>query len=598
MREKVIGKVVATWYGGRFAESTLGIRTAQLSYYPPRWFSPLLSFVHFYVPWDRATLYQWIRYFDTWHPVVGACIDIHTMMPLSRFSLRGIKDPSVLRVYEQCLEELRAFLLMYSQLSEWWTIGEVFTLLYWDDKLGIFTDAEILMPEYVNVRSIPFLGSLDIQKNIYELTLDQFTLDVLESPDPEIQKLLKKLDPQIFEAVKSRGKVMLDGQFLMVMIKKRHMYQDRGQSIVLRIMKELIYESKLLEAMYTIAERHVNPKEIWKIGNNEFPADQSLIDAYEELIRNAEQQPLFTLVVPHTVALEIVGATGKFPKLSDELDWVEKRILSAMLLNKAVVHGEGPTYATASVAMRALMQRYMEVRAMLEDEWTTKVFLPIALKHGFLEITTAELEHGIRFPYKDRKPILPQFDWHYKARLLDDADFRNRVIELCKTGKLPMKVLTDVLGLDYEYVKTYLEKEEGTIYDPLYSEWRKELLRKGLEGIVPAPKGVKGSVDEVEKKNLRDMLEEAERRHRIFEKYFSKEERKPVGEKEEDLTSEEKEKKVKKLLEEVEGVEFDWTTRGGLLRKLKIAEEVFKKGNLDLLISILPRSIEEKGGER
>jgi len=597
-KEAAVGKVVATWYGGSIARASLGIRTAQLTYYPPRWFSPLLSFIHFYVPWDRATLYQWIRYFDTWHAVVGACVDIHTMMPLSRFSLRGIHDPQILRVYEECCEELRAFLLMYSQLSEYWTIGEVFTLLHWDDKLGIFTDAEILMPEYVEIRSLPFMGSFDVQKNIYELVLDQFTLEVLETPDPDIQKMLAKLDPAMLEAIKKKGRLRLDGNLLMVMIKRRHMYQDRAQPIILRVMRELIYESKLLEAMYTIADRHVNPKEIWKIGNDNFPADQALIDAYEELIRNAEQQPLFTLVVPHTVSLDIVGATGKFPKLSDELDWVEKRILTALLLNKAVIHGEGPNYATASVAMRALMQRYMEVRAMLEEEWTTKVFLPIALKHNFFEVTQAELEHGVRRPYRDRRPILPYFDWQYKARLLDDTSFRDRIIELYRAGKIPAKILADVLGIDYEYLKTYKEREEGTILDPYYEEWRKEVIKKGLEGIVPAPKGVKGSVEEVEKKNLKEMLEEADRKFEIFKKWFSKATLKengkePVGSKEEDLTSEEKEKRVKKLLEEAENIEFDWTTRGGLLRKLKIAEEIFKNGNLDLLGAILPRKEEE-----
>lgn len=364
------------------------------------------------------------------------------------------------------------------------------------------------------------------------------------------------------------------------------MYQTRSQPIILRVMKELIYETKLVEAMYTIAERHVNPKEIWKIGSENYPADESLLSYYEDLIRNAEQQPLFTLVVPHNVSLEIVGATGRFPKLSDELDWVEKRILTGMLLNKAVIHGEGPNYATASVAMRALMMRYMEVRAMLEDEWVSKVFLPIALKHNFLEITQAELEHGVRRPYKDRKPILPYFDWQYKMRLTDDTDFRARILELLRGGKIPMKVVCDVFGLDYSYVKDYLEKEEGSVFDPIYNEWRKGLAR-GLEGIVPAPKGVRGSVDNVEKKNLKEMLEQADRHFQIFEKYFSRQERKQVNGKK--LSSDEKEEKVKKILEDAEKVEFDWTTRGGLLRKLRIAERVFKEGDLDLLMSILPR---------
>jgi len=585
-----IGKV-ATWYGaGR--DKSLSVQAAQLTYYPPRWFSPLLSFVHFYVPWDRATLYQWIRYFDTWHPVVGAALDIHTQMPLSRFSLRGVSDPSIARVYEQQLEEIRAFLLMYDQLSEWWSIGEVFTLLYWDDSVGLFVDAEILMPEYVEIKSLPFLGSVGVNKELYYLKLDTFTQEVLESDDPDIQEIVSKLPADLQEALSSSGVLKIDPNLLMVMLKRRHSYQNRSQPIVLRVMKELIYESKLVEAMYTIAERHVNPKEIWKIGNDNFPADDQVLSAYEQLIRQAENQPLFTLVVPHVVSLDIVGATGRFPNLSNELDWVEKRILTAMLLNKAVVHGEGPNFATASVATRTLLMRYQEIRAMLEDEWINKIFLPIALKHNFFEVTQAELEHGVRRPFSERRPILPQFDWQYKMRLLDDASFRDRIIELYKAGKIPLKILTDVLGIDYQYLKDWKEIEEGSKVDPLYEEWRKHVIEKSLAGIVPAPKGVKSSI-ESEKKTIKEILEEADKKHNIFSKFFKRKEEKLKK----PLSSEEKEAEVKKTLDELGSKEFGWPTRGGLLRKLRIAEEIFKNGNLDLLKVLLTLREKEENNE-
>ena len=569
------GRSVSTWYGG-------GVMTkmADLSYYPPRWFSPLLSFVHFYVPWDRATLYQWIRYFDTWHPVVGAAIDIHVQMPLSRFSLRGISDPYIMRVYEQQLEELRAFLLMYDQLSEWWTIGEVFTLPYWDDEVGLFTNAEILMPEYVEIKSLPFIGSVSGDNNLYYLTLDSFTLEALKSEDPDIQKILDNVDADIRDALASRGKLKIDPNLLMIMMKRRHAYQNRAQPIILRVMKELIYESKLVEAMYTIAERHVNPKEIWKIGNDNFPADDSVLSSYESLIRTAENQPLFTLVVPHVVSLDIVGATGKFPNLSNELDWVEKRILTALLLNKAVVHGEGPNYATASVATRTLLMRYMEIRAMLEDEWINKIFLPVALKHNFLEVTQAELDHGVRRPFTDRKPILPYFDWSYKMRLLDDTSFRDRIIELYKSGKIPAKIVTDVLGIDYQYWKDWKEKEEGSILDPLYEEWRKEMLKKDIDMSV-APKGIKKSSLEPDSKPFNQVLEEADRKNQIFSKYIAFREQKE-GRK---FTTDEKESMVKNIKEHFENKEFSFPTRG-VLRKMKIAEEILKKGNLDLAVML------------
>lgn len=117
---------------------------------------------------------------------------------------------------------------------------------------------------------------------------------------------------------------------------------NRGQSIILRAMKSLIYKDKLREAQYAISQRHITPKEIWTIGNDVYPATEKQIEQLRQLVQRAGQSPLFTLFTNHTVKVDYVGANGKFINFQGEYDQVEKEVLTAMFTNKAITHGEGP----------------------------------------------------------------------------------------------------------------------------------------------------------------------------------------------------------------------------------------------------------------
>lgn len=471
--EKVRREVRASWSGLGWSS-----QAPNVSYFPPVWFSPIISYLNWFLPFDRATAYQWIRYWDTFHPLVGNVIDLHTQMPLSRFGLKGIKDKKVLQFYEDMLDEMNAFRIMYSQLREYNLLGEAFTYLLWDDNLAAWIGGEQLMPEYIDVLGHPLAIAGDEERYVYELIVDESLIEFIN--DPRTEDLVGNLPDEIRDAVDSDKNIRIDPFSLMVMMNTQSGYHPRGTSLIFRVMKDLIYEMKLQEAQHAIAERHVSPKELWFLGSDKFPVGQDQIDEFTELVQNTYNQPLFNLVTHHAVNYQIVGAAGKFPNLSSEFDWVKQRVLVGLFSNEAMATGQGPNYATASVAARVAMMRYIPVRDMLEDMWEKKVFLPVAIAHNFRETTEAELEHGIRVerPLEDRPYMIPKFDWRHKASLLDDASHKELLFRFVSQLKAPVKLLTDALGIDYDYFKRLKEQEEGTVADSFYEEWRKGLEKE------------------------------------------------------------------------------------------------------------------------
>ncbi len=341
----ITGEVVERSWAGPM----MGGSGQQQRQYPPRWNNPLMSFINYYIPWDRSTLYQMIRYYDTFHPIVGNCMDMHTQLPLSRFALKGIKDPGIRQFYEDNLEELDAFKLIYSMLREYWLLSEVFTFLNWDDKIGAFTNAEIMMPEYLEIKGHPIVGR-GFESYSYFLIPDQQMIQFVTSTEPWAENLKKYVSPQLVEAVCQGQNLQLDPFNLMTLMRKQSSYNIRGTSVILRCFQDLIYESRLRECQYSIAQRQILPKELWKIGDAQHMPNQRQLQSMATLIQTAEQQELFTLVTAFTTSLEYVGANGKFPNLATEFDWIEKRILTGLFTHKGLTTGEGPTYSNASMA--------------------------------------------------------------------------------------------------------------------------------------------------------------------------------------------------------------------------------------------------------
>jgi hypothetical protein len=135
-----------------------------------------------------------------------------------------------------------------------------------------------------------------------------------------------------------------------------------------------------------------------------------------------------------------------------------------------MTHGEGPTYSNASVAMQVLDARYATKRDFIISYITDKIFLPTALANEFYEITQAQLDHGVRVNQEFRKPIIPKFEWLSKVNLTETGQRMSYVLQLYQATGMPLKIVCDILQVDYQEVLSWLKKEKGTIADPA---WRK-----------------------------------------------------------------------------------------------------------------------------
>jgi len=470
---------------------------SSLSRFAPEIRNPLLQSENFYLPTQttrtgapNVELNRWFGYYYKYHPLIGNLINLHAELPLSRFGFQGVEDPSILHTYEDMSDDMNLFSGMIDFLKTWFLYGEAQPYLFWDDNLNRFNNMAFLDTSYIEVFSHAFFHNNDGNPTtVYSLIPDDLLVELIYSEHPMIKELVtNNLPESVIQSVNESKPLIINNFNTEMVMRKANPWDIRGTSVVLGCLKELMYEDKLRESQYAIAEGHVNPKWIWKLGQpGEYMPTTDDITAFKDVLIAANNDPIFNLVTHYAVNLQVEGSSGRILPIVPELQFVETRIMSALFSNRSLVTGEGLTYANSSVALRALMSRYIPIRAMAENFFLKKVFLPTALANGFFKRKKADLAHNIRTSVEEI--IIPEFNWSHKQNLLDDSNIKNMLVQLRSNTELPMKVITDALDLDYEEVKTFMQREQGTVLDPVARKARETNIQSQVKDPEDTVKG-------------------------------------------------------------------------------------------------------------
>ena len=183
--------------------------------------------------------------------------------------------------------------------------------------------------------------------------------------------------------------------------------------------------------------------------------------------------------------------------------------MAALFVNEEIVHGGMPSAVRDTVNMRTLMYRYMDVREKIERMMITHIFLPTARARGMYRngrraefVKQEEMLKRIagkdvpipgEFIDKENKMFrvanshcgaidlsvydIPRPIWK-KLNLVNNASEQQMLMALEADGKIPLDMVLDMLGMDPRVVRSKLEAQESTPFDPL---WRQNRESVGMD---------------------------------------------------------------------------------------------------------------------
>lgn len=446
-----------SWGGGGANFNALpgsgGILAAQ-----PKFYSPLHTPSNWQIPQKRQEVYVWCRFFGTMEPKVAAALDYYSQFPTST----GFDNVCEDKVVEEFFNDIKRKLDLEEWLPtiayEYYALGDVFPFLSidcptcggggflqdgqsCDHKGGIFGALTILNPDYVEVRRVGHIN----HESIYMIP-DENLINVVTRREP--REIYERIPEPFQRRILSGLPILLHPMSVSHLAHARSGYQPYGRSIIYRLFQTLAYKDKLRQAQWTVADRHILPIRIVKVGSDNFPAGDQDIAAITVQVLQAVNDPNFTLITHHALDYDFVGSTGKVLQLSKEYDMITQELLDGLMINKSLLNSEGPSYANASIGIESLIQRLEDVRMKLKRWIEEKIYRPIAIMQGFLKRNQAG----------QMIPLYPEVKWK-RLNIRDDSNEKQNIINLWKDKGISRQTMLEFFGFDYDTEMDRLRQE-------------------------------------------------------------------------------------------------------------------------------------------
>jgi len=457
-------------YGGGAVVSTGGmVRQGETIFTPPSFYSPYHTASSWQIPTNRREVYRLCEYWITNEPRVAIGLLFYSDFPMNGFEL-VCKNRSVKKYFEKLCRKIKLEDKLPEILREYYGKGDCFVMAnldckhcrgtgYRDDgseckhEGATWDSLSVLNPEEVEVA--PWVHVLGDEPPIY-ITPNNELRKIVQTGKPE--EIFARLPEETKAAVRKGQPIKLNPLCVHHFKHGAPSYQQFGVSIIRPLFPTLFYRDKLRQAQWLIAERHIVPIKIVKIGTPERPASTEDISRVQEQIAQVANDPLLTIVTHHAFDYEWIGASGKVLQLTNEFDIIESEMIDGLGLSKAIMSGEGPTYANAQVGIEVLIKRLETVRRKVATWIEEKIFKPVAEFNGFTEADERGEEDAL---------LYPTIKWN-ELRLRDNTPRLQALLETRKMGDLSARtwLAENDINLDEEAENLRLEEMAAVLSSP------------------------------------------------------------------------------------------------------------------------------------
>lgn len=480
------------------------------------WYSPQLSTDFLEKPQNQRERRAWYRHFYNTSELIGAAIDLHSTIPLSKIRLRKAKanNPHLAeysyRFFSRLCDRLELLKVLGEISHEYHLFGNAF--LYLEDhqpyrdlaqdakdslKSRGKAQSDMLLDQYKVIDKDPnYVG----WKKVTILPPDQVRLvpvpfaekPVIEYlPDPETRALISRANsglisdttgdnntrPMVPESVlknvDTNGVVPLQqdpskGSFAVHLARKKSQYEIYGVSILERCIQTLLVKDKLRQAQTSIASRHMTPtRVVWGDKLSDFQ-----LDDLRSQIDMSLMDPDYSIIANYQITWDEYGSNQRLLDLTSEFDRYDSDLYAGLGVTKEMMTGEA-TYSGSKLSLELLNIHYMQFRDMLQEFVEKKMFEPVARRKGFIEVDE----------YGNENVIYPKLTFTRLSIRDNDAVFE-QVMQLYNKGSLPIEDVYDILGIDADAATAKLDDAMLTVKDATFNDLLRGVYQSVAQAVV------------------------------------------------------------------------------------------------------------------
>jgi len=485
----------------------------------PRMYNPEEYFQSQKIPYrinndqERFKLYQWLDLFYRTHYLIPILVDIFTRFPLVGLELH-CPDKQLKEFYKDLFFDRLQYDQFLTDLGrEYWTLGQAFPLGHFHEGLGIWEEEELIDPTMVKVRQYPIIGG---QQFFLSSEGMNSIREIVEKREPkEIYYLLERDYPEWIPFLRNKKDIPVSNVLMKQVAFKASPRDNYGTPILLRALRTLLHEEKLMASQDAIAERLYSPLILAKLGITDLGQDRGpWIPGPAEIQDVRDQLDLalsadFRLMVHH-FGLEINNVFGReqMPRLDQDFDRIERRLMQTFGVNPSLLSGGAASQPYASSALQAefLNQILRTYQGYLKRHYENRAYIVAEAQRHFayerrgdqripiMEEVLDYDENGQEIIVEKNKLLIPEL--RMKVLDLRDEATQRQFLQALRQQGVPIPDQDIAMGMHYDFDEALGRTQEEMIQKTVAQQEAKVktydiLAAKGL----PIPPDLKAEVE-------------------------------------------------------------------------------------------------------
>jgi hypothetical protein len=512
-------------YGSNFGNGQGGaIKSGDSAFY-----SPQLSTDFLELPQSEREKRELYRFWYNTHPIIGAAIDFHTDVPMSKIRLALPKgkdlrrNKQILHFFEEMCSRVRLFQSLYDATHEYWLHGNVF-LFVEDHDLSDSIPPELLNHvEHEEVGEVDWAGNTsrrqvtkltpkpdsdrvsNIRKFVAEkyqgwqriqilppeqvkLEIFQYTnkgkmelipsekdrllvLKASEQNDPESAKIANDIPEQIRENLLSGQPIPLNTSPYDDFLCSSFCYHLSHKKSAYDERGISLLERCLRTLVYQDKLRQAQTS----IASRAMTPKRVVwadkmsevdVESLRDQVDQAIIDPDFTIVTNFEVHWDEIGSRDRLLDLSGEYEATNKMLFIGLRITEGMLTGEN-SYGGERIHLDVMNTMYLLYREQIAELVEEYIFKPVAEKKGFWE----EDEYG------NRRLLYPKLQFTRLA-LRDNSELQDYMFNIYQKGSLPISFILELLNIDPDDTLDQLKRDMFTPNDSTFNEFLKGVLTK------------------------------------------------------------------------------------------------------------------------
>jgi hypothetical protein len=267
------------------------------------------------------------------------------------------KDSALVTFYEDLFfDQLDYGEFLVSLGREFWVVGEAYPLGSFDEDLGVWEREELINPEDIVVENFPMLDSMQLK-----IKPPDYLKRIAQTKNPAREwRILESQYEDLIPYLQRNENIPISPVLIKQVANKLTDWDNHGTPILLRGLRTLLHEEKLLASQDAIAERLYSPLILARLGIMDMgdglppfiPGPEEL-DAVRDDLDIALASDFRVMV--HHFGLEISNVFGReqMPRLGDDFDRIEKRLMQLFGVNPSLLSAGSGGQPYASSALQA-----------------------------------------------------------------------------------------------------------------------------------------------------------------------------------------------------------------------------------------------------